>query len=129
MPGAEAENKPLTLSDFNEIAGQTPAYLNFMCWKYDQVNSFWDIASQSQKSGARLFKQARLFGNIYMVCIIIQVLPHIPVQNTVISSLLSKVLMADHFVLFQENDTKAGSDISSQYHKQIQRKWKTQPTG
>ncbi len=50
VPGAEAENEPLTWSD---LAVWTPEFLNFMCWKYDsdRLDSFWDIASQSQKSG------------------------------------------------------------------------------
>ena len=34
-------------------------YLNFMCWKYDsdRVSSFWDIASENQKSGGAFIRQ------------------------------------------------------------------------
>ena len=44
-------------------------YLNNKCSKFDwdRFRSFWDIASQSQKSGVRLFKEARLFGKIRYV--------------------------------------------------------------
>ncbi len=39
------------------VAAWTPEYLKIMGWIYDSdwINSFWDIASQNQKSGARLF--------------------------------------------------------------------------
>ena len=48
-------------------------YLDNKCSKcdWDRLSSFWDIASQRQKSGARLFKQVRLFGKIqYMLLMI-----------------------------------------------------------
>ena len=61
--GTEAENEPLSLSDFNETHSVYFEYRNFMCWKYDsdQLKSTWDMASQSQKSGPRLFKQVHLY--------------------------------------------------------------------
>ena len=60
--GVEAENESLTLSDCKV----TLEYVNLVCLNYDsdRMNSFWDITSQNQKSGARLFKQVRLFGVI-----------------------------------------------------------------
>ena len=44
----------------------TPQNPNLKCWKYDsdRLESFWDMASQTQKSGALLFKQVRLLGKI-----------------------------------------------------------------
>ncbi len=45
-----------------KLTGRTHEDLNITCWKCDweQFSSFWDRASKSQKSGARLFEQARL---------------------------------------------------------------------
>ncbi len=69
--GAETENEPLTSFDFNETHSWTPEYLNIKCWKYDldRMNSSKDMACQSKKSGACLFKQARLFGKIRYIAI------------------------------------------------------------
>ena len=67
-PGTEAENELCLIA--MRFALWTPQYLNYKCWKYhsDWIISFWDIASQSQKSGGT-FIQAGTFIRWNMVCI------------------------------------------------------------
>ena len=70
-PGTEAEDKPLTLADFNDSCSEDTWIPEHYMLKYDshQLNSVSDIANQSQKLGVRLFKQVRLFSKIwYIMC-------------------------------------------------------------
>ena len=67
-PGTEAENEPSALSDLNETS-VTLEYPNLKWGKYHsfrsvKYGSFWNMDSQSQKSGTRLFKQGHLLGKI-----------------------------------------------------------------
>ncbi len=62
------------------LAMWTLEYLNFQCWKYDsdRISTYWDIANQSQKSGAHLFKQACLFSKIqYQTSCVLPLCDHI----------------------------------------------------
>ena len=62
VPGTEAENEPLGLFDSMKLTVWTLEYVNFKWCKYDTdwFGSFWDMASQSQKSGGT-FIQAGVF--------------------------------------------------------------------
>ena len=49
-----------------KFAGWPLEHLSYICCKFswDRLSNCWVTALQNQKSGARLFKQARLFGTI-----------------------------------------------------------------
>ena len=90
-PGTEAKTNPYPCLKSMKLAMWTTAYLNFKCWKVDsaRLSSFWDIASQIQKSGGVLI-QAGVFIR----------------RNTVSKIFMTKDTFFDEPVLFDREQLK-----------------------